>query len=112
MGESTNLNAVFNIPVSQVDPFSWLNPATLDCEGCFSPIAQPTETTTYEAIIYDLNGCFALDEVTVFVEKNRFVYIPNAFSPNEDGFKDLFTIYSGSVVKRIHELLPFGLNWH
>jgi len=103
LGESIGLNAATNISPSQIDSFIWLNSVTLDCDECFDPIAQPTETTTYEAYISDLNGCVAVDQVTIFVEKTRSVYIPNAFSPDGNGLNEIFTIYTGPGVKNIHE---------
>ena len=57
------------------------------------PWAMPVGTTTYEITAFDEDGCPVTDNITVFVEKTRPVYIPSAFSPNGDGINEYFTVY-------------------
>ncbi len=61
----------------------------------------PTETTTYEIYIEDENGCLDSDFITIQVQKDRNVYIPNAFSPDGDGVNDLFQIYANQDVEQV-----------
>ncbi len=94
------------------DTIIWESSATYsNCdslENCFNPIVTPIETTSMMATLINDNGCIAMDQVIIFVEKNRYVYIPNAFSP--DGFSDnqIFMIYAGKGVEKINSFKVFS----
>ena len=102
LGFSTNLNSVFT-PFGFVT-YEWTPADGLSCTDCPNPVASPVNTTTYTLTITDEDGCTASDEITVFVVKNRPIYIPNAFSPNFDGQNDFFTVYGGPAAANIQAL--------
>ena len=52
----------------------------------------------------DENDCIAEDEINVVVKNDFRVYIPNAFSPDNNGTNDRFTIFSDESVTKIREL--------
>lgn len=88
--------------------YTWSPPDSLSCTECQDPQANPVNTTAYTVTATDANGCTATDEVVVLVVKNRPVYIPNAFSPNEDGRNDAFTVYAGPGVRQVLTLKVFN----
>ena len=45
--------------------------------------------------------------MTIQVEKPRHVFVPNAFSPDNDGNNDTFTIYGGDDVAKIKNFKVF-----
>lgn len=61
---------------------------------------EPTENTTYSVTVTDVNGCTGVASKDVEVnpvncdEDNMAVFIPNAFSPNDDGVNDIFRLRS------------------
>jgi len=55
------------------------------------------------------NGCIDTDEVQISVRKDRDVFIPNAFSPNDDGENDLFMIFANEIsINQVNEFRIFS----
>jgi gliding motility-associated-like protein len=72
--------------------YNWSPATDLSCSNCPTPTASPTVTTVYTLTVTDINGCTGVDTVTVYVDEAcGEVFIPNAFSPNNDGNND--TLY-------------------
>lgn len=75
--------------------YSWTPADDLDCDDCPSPLACPTYQTTYCVSGTNANGCAGSDCVTISVDINcGDVFVPSAFSPNNDGNNDLECVYS------------------
>ncbi len=89
-GETVPLNGQGN-----GSTFSWTPPAGLSCTDCPNPQATPQQTTTYTLTVTNEFGCQRRDSIVIRVGCNDdVVFIPNAFSPNEDGQNDLFFVRS------------------
>lgn len=84
--------------------FSWLDDSSLSCFKCENPIANPTETTTYTAYLIDSYGCKVTDNVTIYVDGT--IYVPNAFSPDNDGVNDIFYVKGADITE--YELFIFN----
>ncbi|PHN05065.1 gliding motility-associated C-terminal domain-containing protein [Flavilitoribacter nigricans] len=114
-GESTFIRPVTSGSLSNLS-WSPLNGVVAERGGL---TLRPTETTTYSFTISDANGCTTTDQLTVTVipsdnpppppvpEEQTSVFIPNAFSPNEDGFNDSFTIFGDETVANIRMMRIF-----
>lgn len=105
-GDSVQLSPVTNIPASQIAYWEWSPAADLSCSDCAEPWAMPLSGRYYTVTVSDLNGCTATDRVLVQVFRQRRVYPPNVFSPNDDGENDRFTLYAKGVLE-IRRLVIF-----
>jgi len=105
-GDSARLDALFD-PSIQLDTIIW-KPDSIANGSTTSIWVSPSEMTRYTVTIVDENGCTATDDVTLVVRKIRPVFIPNVFSPNDDGFNDIFYIHGGSQVAQVKTFRVFN----
>jgi gliding motility-associated-like protein len=72
--------------------YLWVPGTTLSCTACDSTVASPSSTTTYCVMVTDSMGCIDSSCVKVSIDlpcqTNRFMDVPNAFTPNGDGYND------------------------
>ncbi len=82
--------------------------AKIKCKNCINNLARPFgEETTVKLRLQDEQGCIAEDEAKIRVRRN--IYIPNAFSPNDDGINDRFFINTEKDAKIV--LLDIYNRW-
>jgi gliding motility-associated-like protein len=87
------LGATTQITATGGDTYSWDPTTYLSCSTCSDPVAAPYETTTYIVTGYDEYGCSSTDTITIIIDGEISIYIPNVFSPNGDGQNDEFEVY-------------------
>ena len=71
------------------------------------PTVSPVNSQTYTLTLFDENGCEASDDIFVRVDKNRNVFVPNAFSPNGNGRNERFRVFTGAGVRSIDFIRVF-----
>jgi gliding motility-associated-like protein len=71
---------------------------TIACVTCSSTVVQPTVTTQYIVVASNSKYCKVQDTVTVVVDVNcGDFFIPNVFSPNDDGLNDLINVHGRCI---------------
>ncbi len=87
-GGGTNINMNYT---GNIVSYNWIPTTRLSCTTCPSPFANPQLTTKYTVQVADRYGCKSAGNVTILVVcgKQNF-FIPNTFSPNNDGRNELF----------------------
>ena len=80
----------------------WWTPSTgLDCSNCRAPEITAIESTLYTIVGMDILGCYDTAYFNLEVLDQSSVYIPNAFSPNNDGINDVLMVYAANDVASI-----------
>jgi len=95
---TVQLNSTFDPNYS----YYW-DPATnLSNPNIFNPTAIVDQTVTYTVSIENQDGCRNQASVTILVRTPQcdepFIFIPNAFSPNNDNSNDEFKVRGESIV--------------
>ena len=93
LGEDLTMTGMVNVPEDSLEIIQWEPAELVSCDTCLQVTSEPTQQTTFSLTVED-NGCEDSESVTIFVSKERNVYVPNAFSPNNDNINDRFMIFA------------------
>jgi gliding motility-associated-like protein len=89
-GQTTGLHAT-SIPGCT---YTWTPAAYIANNGAANTMANPPATTTFSLVVKDAYGCEYDDSITIYVIdiicEEPFIYVPNAFTPNDDETNDIF----------------------
>jgi hypothetical protein len=102
----------FTIPTrisgDSVAKITWIPPTGLSCADCLKPQFVVSEkTVVYIANVIGRNGCKAADTLQIDKSELPFVYVPTAFSPNNDGKNEVLVVY-GSL-ERVKSIARFSV---
>lgn len=86
-------------PISMMN---WTSEVAVSCPTCEGTYVFNFIPTVYTWTVTDVNGCQGSASITVGVDFERDVFIPNVFSPNNDGRNDNFRIFTGPGVQMIN----------
>jgi gliding motility-associated-like protein len=100
-GDTTQLNTIY----TQASSLYWNADSTLSSTTIPNPTADPKATTTYSVNVTDNNGCKLKKDITVYVLlspcASSNLYVPNAFSPNNDGKNDKLYV-RGNYIENLY----------
>ena len=94
LGDTYQINTEVSVPLSEIGTINWTPSTGLSCDTCLNPIAEPLQSTRYVITATNKEGCKDSAPLLMFVDKQVDVYVPNIFSPNNDGENDVFMIFA------------------
>lgn len=88
-----------------VDTFGYfIEDSLLHSLNEIDPTIYPDSDFLLKLIIYSPDSCMAMDVMQVFVRRYYNMYIPSAFSPNEDGRNDVFHVFGPDKLQSISRM--------
>ena len=122
MDTTINLGDSFQLSVQTnfvVDSLIWNSdvPNHLLCNSCQNPTISPSKSQSGRVTVYSNEGCSisAIFNISVFEPeedlKENSVYIPSAFTPNNDGINDVFEIYVSSELNPLVRYFDIFDRW-
>ncbi|MGZ3899923.1 MAG: T9SS type B sorting domain-containing protein, partial [Bacteroidia bacterium] len=92
-----NLDEPMFLNASGTGTLVWVDGENIWCKVCPNSQIMATRNGCYTVQATNNYGCKAYDEVCIEVTTEFGVYIPNAFTPNNDGLNDVFFVYGYSI---------------
>lgn len=109
LGEVVHIIPEHNFVDQQLD-YLWLLNDEVICDTCLLWDDQLLQEGRLILKITDESGCMAQDTISVHIDASHLCYVPNAFSPNNDGINDEFGPYCSQAIEEI-ELFEIYDRW-
>ena len=108
LGDMVYLQASVNIPFGSLTEVVWTPTDSATCLLCLNRSFTPAQTGTYAIQVTDNKGCVDEDSLLVQVVRQIRIFVPNVFSPNDDGLDDEFLVFAKpGQVQQIKSLMVF-----
>jgi len=91
-GQSYQLN-----PQTNCSSFSWFPPAGLSDAHISNPVASPALSTIYIVQGETSWGCSTVDSISIYVNSESLIVLPNAFTPGNGPNSEFKIIKSGNA---------------
>jgi gliding motility-associated-like protein len=72
--------------------YQWIPSTDLDNPNIPDPVTSTFENISYVVFVTDTFGCTASDTINITVDETADIFIPDIFSPNDDGQNDILYV--------------------
>lgn len=100
LGESVSMRPLIHGDIEGFDIY-WEPSESVDCSICVNTVARPVESTFYTLTLRDSTGCVVSDSRRIKVIKEPSIYVPSAFTPNDDGHNDFIRPFFADDIQRV-----------
>jgi gliding motility-associated-like protein len=101
-------SAEINIESQDIgNKYQWSPPDFLKCTDCIKNVTKPSESITYTVKSTNSVGCELSKNIVVSVFKEANTFVPNVFSPNDDGINENFTLFANESIKLIKNFVIY-----
>ena len=103
----TTFELVPHISNAQGEPILvWSGNAVPDnCVDCPSLTWSPQYSGTIKLAVTDAKGCYSEDYLEIAVEDAVLIEVPTAFTPNQDGLNDRFTVHGTPPIQLLEVMV-------
>ncbi|MEL6972295.1 MAG: gliding motility-associated C-terminal domain-containing protein, partial [Bacteroidota bacterium] len=110
LGEMANFEPLILPDPGAIETVKWTPRELLDCDTCLfaSTLNDLAYTNDFRLTVQDSLGCTATDNIRVIVLRNGSIYVPSAFSPDDDGINDVLFAQAGSEIEWIESFQVFN----
>ena len=89
------------LTASGAQSYTWSPTSSLSCSTCNPVTATPDAETIYYVYGTGVNGCVGQDTILIRVSYDNEIFIPSAFSPNNDNNNDVLYV-RGRGIKKLY----------
>lgn len=109
LGDTALLSPYISLPDSLIDRIIWYVDGQVICEPCEESqlLISPNDESLFTIRVVDQFGCLDEASVNVLVRVPRRVFIPNAFTPDDDGVNDRWIIFGDDNLELIQSIQVF-----
>lgn len=89
------LLSIQNVDPTSIDQIMWTGGSDYDCASCLTTNVIPRiGQNDFRATIIDSDGCSSEATISVDIRFDIDLFVPNSFTPNDDGINDYFNVYN------------------